>query len=202
MSVHENQFNTTDALKLIESTIGQVKNRIGENGFIFLLWGWLVIAGNVASFLFIRFQLFEAVGITWGVIGIGGGIASAIYGSKKRKKEGVTTQLDRMIGNIWAAVGIGGGIFYFYLIFFGPQQLIGPLVLSVIGIATFASGRMLKFTPLVIGGISFWLFAIGALAFQNHYQFLICAAAMVPGYLVPGYMLRSLYKKQQHVREA
>ena len=203
MSNQTEQFTNTEALKLIESTIAQVKNRMVENGFTLLLWGWLVIMGNIISFVLMQYEAYEMIAVAWTVIGTGGGILTVIDAKKQSKKrEELKTHIDRAVGSLWAAVGIGGGIFYFYLIFFGPQGLIGPLVLLVIGIGTFASGLILKFKPFIIGGISFWLFAIAALACQNSYQFLICAAAMIPGYLVPGYMLRSLFKQQQDVSEA
>ena len=100
------------------------------------------------------------------------------------------------------AIGIGGGLLYIYLIAFGPHHLIGPFVLCVVGIGTYITGRTLRFKPLVLGGFAFWAFMVASLFVADDWQFILGAAAMVPGYLIPGYMLRALYNRQNHAEEA
>jgi hypothetical protein len=64
----------------------------------------------------------------------------------------------------------------------------------------FLSGGALKFAPLIVGGIFCWI--CGAAAFciekfcgQNIYLLLILAAAVLGGYIIPGYMLKLNNKK-------
>jgi hypothetical protein len=67
----------------------------------------------------------------------------------------------------------------------------GTFILTIAGLATLISGRLISFKPLIYGGIAFFAFAIAASFLNNEYQLLISAAAIITGYLVPGYMLKS-----------
>ena len=195
------QFSESAALRLIESTLSATKKRISENGFIYLLWGWVVLIGNLACYYWFTQQNGPAIGYTWTVLGFGGGITTAIYYMRREKTEVVSTHMDTLVGHVWAGTGIGAAIFYAWLIIGDHYSLIAPFVLLATGMATYTTGRMVRFTPLVIGAICFWGCTIGMFFLEVQWHFIIGAAAMVPGYLVPGYMLRSLYKKQ-HVQEA
>jgi FtsH-binding integral membrane protein len=64
-----------------------------------------------------------------------------------------------------------------------------PMVLIVAGFATFMSGILIRFRPLVFGGIVLWVGAALCLAVAVREHSLVEAGAIVLGYLVPGYML-------------
>jgi hypothetical protein len=57
------------------------------------------------------------------------------------------------------------------------------------------SGVVIKFKPLIIGGIGCWLLSIGTLFISYDYQLLMLSAAMVVAWIIPGYLLRAKYKK-------
>jgi hypothetical protein len=83
------------------------------------------------------------------------------------------------------------------LIFFGYKinfQL-NPLILLLVSIPTFVSGIILKFKPLIVGGILFWFFGLINFFVPLEYQNLIGALAMICGYLIPGYLLKGESKK-------
>jgi hypothetical protein len=42
--MQEEKFSPQESLQLIESMIDQAKSRFSENGHLYLLWGWIVIA--------------------------------------------------------------------------------------------------------------------------------------------------------------
>jgi len=54
---------------------------------------------------------------------------------------------------------------------------------------TFISGVIIRFRPLIIGGITFWILALLA-HFSAAFAPLAVPVAMLTGYLIPGYMLR------------
>ena len=66
-----------------------------------------------------------------------------------------------------------------------------PFFILFYGLGTFVSGRVLKFRPLVIGGIFNWALAIISVYVHFDYQLLIAAAAILTSYIIPGYLLRS-----------
>ncbi len=65
-----------------------------------------------------------------------------------------------------------------------------PLVFLLAGNATFLSGTILKFRPLIWGGIIMWIGAILIFFLSYEHQLIISPAIIVFGYLIPGYLLR------------
>lgn len=59
----------------------------------------------------------------------------------------------------------------------------------------FVSGGYLRFKPLIIGGICNWIIAIVATYVEFDIQLLLLALAVLVGYIIPGHMLSSHYKK-------
>jgi len=187
----DSTFSEKDALALIDQTIKSVRKKIGDNGFIFLLWGFLIMIGNLASYTFIGLQIQQFIGYVWMTIGIGGGVFSFVYYAKQKSKKGPSTQIEKYFTYVWSGVGLGAVVLYTYMIIAGEFMLITPFVLTLAGIATFISGRILKVPALVWGGISFWIGTGLALYFQSELQFLIGAACMITGYLIPGFVLKA-----------
>ena len=64
-------------------------------------------------------------------------------------------------------------------------------MLLIAGIATTTSGLLIKFKPLTLGGMAFFIFSIATAFVSNEYIALITGAAIVCGYLIPGYLLKS-----------
>ena len=66
-----------------------------------------------------------------------------------------------------------------------------PFIMIIIALATFVSGMTVRFRPLVAGGI---VFAIGSVVafYMEMEQLPVFAVTTVFGYIIPGYMLRSL----------
>ena len=67
--------------------------------------------------------------------------------------------------------------------------------LIVAGFATFMSGILIRFRPLVFGGIVLWVGAALCLAVAVREHSLVEAGAIALGYLVPGYMLNQKTRK-------
>ncbi|MDH3710940.1 MAG: hypothetical protein OER04_13685, partial [Cyclobacteriaceae bacterium] len=54
----------------------------------------------------------------------------------------------------------------------------------------FVSGRLINFTPLVLGGVALWISAIIAFNVSVQDQYLVAGFAIIVGYLIPGFLLR------------
>jgi peptidoglycan biosynthesis protein MviN/MurJ (putative lipid II flippase) len=55
---------------------------------------------------------------------------------------------------------------------------------------------LIKFKPLIIGGISCFVITIISTFLEPDYQILMLALALATSYLIPGYLLRYKFKKQ------
>jgi hypothetical protein len=65
-----------------------------------------------------------------------------------------------------------------------------PFFIMLYGLGTFVSGKLLQFTPLVIGAIVAWVLAIVAAYLPNEYQLLCGAGAIMVSYIIPAHLLR------------
>ena len=71
------------------------------------------------------------------------------------------------------------------------MDLVAPYILLMAGFPTFISGFLIKFRPLIAGGICFWIIAIVIHFAGPSFYPLGTALAMLIGYLFPGYMLKN-----------
>ncbi len=71
------------------------------------------------------------------------------------------------------------------------QDHVYPFILLLYGLSTFVSGGVLRFKPLIYGGIACWVCGAGAIFVTFDIQLLLLAAAVVLGYIIPGHMLRA-----------
>lgn len=200
MEATESKLTEQESMKLIHNMIVTAKNQISEDGFLYLLWGWLVLAASLSNYALIKIGHEEYGGIAWIVMMFSGAIISMIYGKRKKKAEKVRTHLDEFMGYIWTAFGVCLGI----VIGFGFKLGIStyPMVLMVYGFGTFISGGALKFRPLIIGGICCWALAICAFAVSFDYQLLLLSVALIVSYIIPGHLLKAKFANNSYVQNA
>ena len=122
-------------------------------------------------------------------MGILGGILSFLHGSREGRKQQVKTTMDRVIMWLWfafvitmLATMIGAGVA-------GYETPVGSIMILT-GLPTFVSGQLMRFRPLILGGILFWV--LGAICFfvDVRTMVILYIAAMLFGYIVPGYLLK------------
>jgi FtsH-binding integral membrane protein len=192
----ETSFSHAESLELIESMINQAKNRFNEDGFLYLLWGWVVLLCSVAEFILLRIQFqkhYLVWTLTWAAV-----IYQIFFLRRKRRKEKVRTYTDEVIKYVWitfivmmflAGVLIGAiqGAEYY--------KLIDPLFLVLYGMPTFLSGVILRFKPLMWGGIGCWLLSVLCTVIPVEYHLLLVSVAMIIAWIVPGYLLRLKFRK-------
>jgi hypothetical protein len=69
--------------------------------------------------------------------------------------------------------------------------MVAPHILLLAGFPTFVSGFIIKFRPLIAGGICFWIIALAVNFAPPSFAPLGMPIAVLTGYLIPGYMLRN-----------
>ena len=187
MSNEPEKLSAQQSLEIITSMIRQAKGNIQKSSFHYLLWGWTILIANLGVYLLIKLTAVENPFLMF-LITIPAAIISTVYGMVQGRHVTAPTILDRVSMWLW----IGFGINCFILWIFGKQigWNIGPVVITLCALPTLVSGIMLKFRPLMIGGVIFWVSGIILFMVDMETQFLVSAIAIAVGYLVPGYMLR------------
>jgi len=196
----ENTFSEQDSIRVITEMIENSKSNIKDNSFFYLLWGWLVLIASVTNFTLLKMGYFEISWIPWPVLMFGGGIVSGIAGRRMSKKTKVKTMFDCAMAYLW-----GGFVITIFIILFLSAygniswKTSNIMVIALYGLGTFVSGGILKFKPLIIGGIISWAIAIATLFLPEIFSLLMVASSIVIAYLIPGYMLKSKEQSLSHV---
>lgn len=183
------ELTPSESLKLIESMIGQAKKSFSRISFYFLLWGGLLTGAMLVTYLVRDNGPSWANGLAWGIAGAAGGIMSAVHGARQSKTEEVTNPMDSIIGWVWISFIITLLIVIVCSVLAHRDP--GAMITLLTGIPTFLTGQVMRFRPLIIGGILFWVAGIimhltsDPLALTALY-----CGAMVLGYIVPGIMLK------------
>jgi len=193
-----------ESLQIIQKSISNSRKNMREGSFYYLLWGWALILASLANYFLIRNLIIQERYdeimlmslVAWGVFLVAAMIIQFVYLSRKGKKGRVITHLDRYIKIIWIAAGLLMGLMTFLSLKVDAYPT--PFILGVTAMATAVSGLMVRFRPLVVGAMVFLVAAVISSFLSGTEQLLVFAVAMVLGYLIPGYIIRSL-KNGNHV---
>ncbi|MBL7112355.1 MAG: hypothetical protein ISS19_10495 [Bacteroidales bacterium] len=196
METNEKVMTPEESLKIIQRSILTSRKNMRSGSFYFLLWGWILLLSSLLCYFVLRYlhqhEIYEGMYwkslLCWTVpIGIGF-IIQWIYKRRQRDLELVKTHIDRYLTIIWVA---GGITFALMLpICFQLDVYPTPFILAEVGLITFISGMMIRFTPIVIGGIVFTIAGVVSSYLTGLPQLLVFAISILPGYLLPGYLLR------------
>lgn len=187
MEQEEKVLNPQESLRVIRETIDLAKRGVGESGFQFLWWGWLVVVACLAEY----YMLVNGYGVrahmAWMLMPVVGAPVSLIYEWRRDRKQKERNLVREWYGYLW--IGFGVSLILALVTSVPHQAPPVPMVLIVAGFATFMSGILIRFRPLVFGGIVLWAGAALCVAVPVQEHSLVEAGAIALGYLVPGYML-------------
>jgi hypothetical protein len=188
-----------EGLAIIQSMINKAKNQMGDNGHLYLMWGWVILLCSLTQFVLLTYFSSPYHYVVWFVTWLAV-IYQAIYLYRKKKQKRVKTYTDDIISNVWFVFVI---LMFLFGFLFGSIMgkdyylFINPAFLALYGMPTFLSGIILKFRPLIIGGICCWILAMFSAFANPAYHLLLLGAGVVIAWIIPGYMMRSRFRKQQ-----
>lgn len=175
------------SLRLIDATIREAKRSFHKVHFYFLLWGVLFALAGIASFALMRAGV-ALHWLVWPAAGVVGGLVAGAHGARQGRQQGASTAMDRLQQWLWSAYVLTLVV----LVVGAVMARLDPnaVVLVLTGLPTFVTGAMMRFRPLMLGGVLFWV--TGALLFftLQPYSSLVFSGAIVLGYIVPGFMLK------------
>jgi len=189
MENKNDNLNAQQSLELITNMIRQTQGNVSSSSFYFLLWGWVITICNFGMYTLMKFTTPAYAAIVW-TLCIPAWIITMIYGNKQDKSRPLTTHLDKI--SMWLWIGLCITIIRGWLLGSKINWMVNAVILMPVGMATFVSGIIIRFRPLVLGGITFWIAGTLCYLVSPIDQYLVGGIAMIFGYLVPGYMLRKI----------
>lgn len=197
MEHEEKVLSPQESLRVIRETIDLAKSSLRESGFHFLLWGWLVAGACIADYYFDAVLHHPKHFLVWLALLVIGVPTAFIYEWRRDKKEQAQRNIVRdWYGRVWLAFGIS--MFIGIVLMVNAHVSPIPMILVLVGFATFVSGSLLRFPPLIFGAVASWVGAVVCLPLSPQEHLLVQAAVMVLGYLIPGYWL-NFKARNRHV---
>lgn len=195
--MEKEELTPEQGFQIIQQMIESAKKEISDNGFFYLLWGYLVFTAALGHYVMLKMELSYAF-ITWPVLMPLGGIISIIQGivSGKKNKRKTRSWVDHIFVYTWISFGVS----LFIVLFMGGKlgwEVVYPMVILLYGIGTFISGGIMKFRPLILGGIICWVLALIAFYVSFEHQLILIIIAILSAYIIPGHILKN--KAAQHV---
>ena len=199
--VDETELSHKDSFRLIEQMISAAKDQHNERGEGWLIWGSVLFIVSVTSAVLSYVNMGRYVGWVWTAVLPVGLLIYFIMHIRNRKKENVKTYISQLLDRIEAgffislAVMIAGsniiGIYqqqYAHFLF-GYYYVLYAFWMYIHGSAT-------RFKPLIVGAFFNWAAALLIFFLIDFtYIMLVSAAAILAGYIIPGYIQHRQYKK-------
>ena len=188
MENDEKMMTGEESLKIITEMINRTKVNIRQGSFHLLFWGWLITVCSLSEWLITNLTHYAHPYYVW-ILVIPGAFVSMIYGAVTGRKAKVHTYADMLY--MWTWIGFLFAAIVLFIVQSDRMENITPYILLLAGFPTFLSGFIIKFKPLIAGGICFWVIAILVHFAGPSLALLGTPVAMITGYLIPGYMLRN-----------
>lgn len=188
MENDEKLMTGEESLRIITDMINKTKVNIRQGIFHLLFWGWLIMICSLSEYILYRFTDFASPWYVWLLV-IPGVFVSMVYGYVNGRKAKLHTYADMIY--LWTWMGFLFSAIVLFIIVSKDMRSVPPLILILAAIPTFISGFIIKFRPLIAGGITFWILALVAYFGGPEIGPLAVPVAMLTGYLIPGYLLKS-----------
>jgi len=183
-------FDKKEALNVIEEMVNSSRYKMKAEAKYFLLWGWMVFAAAIIHF----FLVIAEVNNSWIIWPVLMGLAFIIYlfmVNKTKREGGSSTYIDRVNKYLWLGffgpllVTILSGVFISWAAAY-------PFFMAIYGWSAIVSGGLLKFKPLVNGGIVSCILGVATIFVPGMYILLMLALAIFAGFIIPGHALNNV----------
>jgi hypothetical protein len=206
----ETKLTEQESFSVITEMINRARNNVRKGSAnSIILNGYAVAIIAVVNFTLVHVLPTEYAGYSFYVwcLMFPVGFLDRYFDRKVDKISMVKTEIDKIIASAWRGFVISIIVFlvFVFAMAFCLQSwhvftVITPVIMIMVALAEFVMAKACRFRPFFWGAVSFWA---GALLCLSSYilfksgdvQFLILAACMITGFVVPGYLLNKKAKE-------
>jgi hypothetical protein len=187
-----------ESLDLIQSMINSAKESTVDKGDGFLIWGWMLFVCAISSAILIYTE-YASPFLPWNIFMLICVIMLIYRIVKPRKQERVKTYTAQLFRNF----ATGFYICIFIVVFAMNFNRVSTnnafaFLLMLYGLMMYVMGVSMKLRTMIAGAVITWLCCLASLLLvELIYVMSFTALAVLAGYLIPGYILRAGWKKQQ-----
>jgi hypothetical protein len=175
-----------------QKIIDESKNIFLQQGFHFILWGFLIVIGTIITYIFVFTGYFEYINVMWIVLYISGMICSFLFGWRRYMKHNVKSFVGRIYSAIWLGVSMEIGVLFALFNFAGAFSIVvfHAFMCALLGIGFFASGLISRFTWMIMLSVG-WLIGSIAIVFAGEkWSTGILGITVLLFLLIPGIVYR------------
>ncbi len=184
----QNISDPQQSLQIITEAIQGSKENIKENAWYFIFWGILVSVTCLIHYTLLKMHYDAKPHILWPALMIGGGIISSVHGYREEKKKPYQSHLSLFMKNLWIVLGLAYIIVIVMCFKYQNNPVMPILLLS--GIGTLVTGLTIKFKAMSIGGVALLVCSVLALWTYGVESLVLCAVAIIVGFVIPGVLLK------------
>ena len=196
--MEEQKLTEQESLLIIQQMIQEAKQEQKDNGMGWIIWGWLLFAASVLTFLNLNMQWFSNY-FFWNAFGIASlllllfSVIRFFFFKKTGKVKTYTSELFSKL-NIGFFISL-------MLIIVSINRGVNPvqgfsLLLGLYGFWILIYGTALHFRPSVIGAYITWACALTGLFVDTFdLTMILHAVAVLCGYIIPGHMAKMEFDK-------
>ncbi|RZP01770.1 MAG: hypothetical protein EVA43_05750 [Flavobacteriales bacterium] len=179
-----------EQIEVISKVINSTRENLKPLSLNFIFWGSLIVVMSLIHYSipqFIQYTEYSSL-LFWTILPILGMIFTIVYNIKIRKILGYETYLNRVIKIIWGIFNLSWLVMVVMSLLNGINNPV-PEILFLLSTTLITTGIIIKFKPIIIGGILLMLFTV-YINFNPNINFLIVNIIGVSlGMLVPGISL-------------
>lgn len=212
----DKEMNEQESLRIITQMIHKAKNSFHDTGIGPILWGSVIAICSLVTFARMHYQFslpFDIWLLTLVAI-----IPQIVITAREKKMRRAKSYDDSAIDYIWLAFGVGmfllihiNAVFINRLLVvykeyeaavgkwpdFGLSSYSSSLMLLLYGFPTVITGAIMKFKPMLWGGIAGWVCCVLSVYTNTETDMLLTAFAALAMWLVPGIILWRKYQKKK-----
>ncbi|MEP7164502.1 MAG: hypothetical protein ABI741_07405 [Ferruginibacter sp.] len=197
---NDQQLSGEKSMEIIHQMINQAKSNITDNGLHWLIWGIMLILASLSTYFFIDMRA-ENVFLGWNVFGAAT-IIVLLYDVFRPKKKLVRTYIDDLMKMVDIAFFVSIFVIIISInVAVSPNEGFGYM-LMIFAFLMLVKGGAVRSRSLMVGAAVNWAGAIAIFINKEFkYDMLIMAAAVLIGYIIPGLLLRSQYRKNNTLKK-
>jgi len=179
-----------EQIEVISKVINSTKENLKPLSVNFIFWGSLIVVMSLIHYSipqFVQYTEYSSL-LFWTILPMLGMLFTIVYNIKIRKVLGYETYLNRVIKIIWGIFNLSWLVMVVTSLLNGINNPV-PEILFLLSTTLITTGIIIKFKPILIGGILLMLFTI-YINFNPNINFLIVNIIGVSlGMLLPGISL-------------
>ncbi len=183
-----------ESLQIIQQMISTAKNEQKDDGKGWIVWGWLLFAASIFSFINLKIELVNPY-FFWDVLGVSTIVLTRIMFFRKDDKVKTYT------GELFKKLNIGFFISLLFIVLAINVKVITPvagfaLLINLYGFWTLIYGTALNFKPSIIAAFIVWALGFAALFVKTFdLTMIIHAGAALAGFIIPGHIANKQFKE-------